>query len=444
VENPLGPRPRSLPVVPTAAPAKRSLPLADAARPVDQSMRPNYAVWEITLACDLACRHCGSRAGKERPDELSTAECLDLVEQMAALGVREVTVIGGEAYLREDWLDIVRHIRRHGMLCSMTTGGRGLTLERAMGAKEAGLQSVSVSVDGLQGYHDLLRGVAGSFESAIQAMDHVQQAGMRLSCNTQINRPNIHEIPATFDLLVAHGMKHWQVQLTTAMGRGGDQVEMLLEPFQMLEVLPMLAKLKPKADEKGVMIWPGNNIGYFGTHEYDLRGHFRSGHRGRCGAGRSTLGIEANGNIKGCPSLPTTDYVGGNVRENSLRDIWEKAGALRFTRDETPKDLKGFCKTCYYAEECMGGCNWTAHVLLGFRGDNPYCHHRAIELFSRGVRERIRKKTAAPGEPFDYAVYEYVEEPWPEADRLVAEQLLAKGAEYTVGFARPEPLPSLV
>ena len=72
---------------------------------------PDHAVWEVTLACDLACRHCGSRAGKARPDELSTEECLDLVRQMAARCTR-VSLIGGEAYLRDDWLEIVREIRR--------------------------------------------------------------------------------------------------------------------------------------------------------------------------------------------------------------------------------------------------------------------------------------------------------------------------------------------
>src|SRR4051794_27878850 len=79
-------RPRiGLPIAPVAEPGRRRLPLAETARPVDQKYRPIYAVWEITLACDLACRHCGSRAGKERPDELTTAEALDLVEQIADL-----------------------------------------------------------------------------------------------------------------------------------------------------------------------------------------------------------------------------------------------------------------------------------------------------------------------------------------------------------------------
>ena len=98
--------------------------------------RPIYAVWEITLACDLACRHCGSRAGRARPDELSTEECLDLVRQLAELGVREVTLIGGEAYLRADWLEIVAAIRAHGMTPTMRSAGAvSMQSERAARAK---------------------------------------------------------------------------------------------------------------------------------------------------------------------------------------------------------------------------------------------------------------------------------------------------------------------
>src|SRR5690348_10996598 len=126
---------RALPIAPLAAAPRRHLPLADGVRPVDAMWRPIYAVWEITLRCDLACTHCGSRAGRARPEELTTAEALDLVGQMAELGVKEVTLIGGEAYLRDDWTEIARAVRARGMQCSITTGGRGFTPERAAAAK---------------------------------------------------------------------------------------------------------------------------------------------------------------------------------------------------------------------------------------------------------------------------------------------------------------------
>ncbi len=421
--------------LPIALPAQRGRPLLDDVRPIDQQWNPSYAVWEITLQCDLACNHCGSRAARARPDELTTAECLDLVDQMAALGVNEVTIIGGEAYLRDDWTQIIERITKHKMRCAMATGGRALTRERVLDAKRAGMSAISVSVDGLEASHDLQRGVRGAFDAAMRAMDEVRSAGLRLTANTQINRHSLPELEAIFDAVVARGAKAWQVQLTAAMGRAADDASILLDPWQVLEVHPRLALLARECQRRNVLFWPGNNIGYFGSFEPVLRGHFKAGFRGSCGAGRLSLGIEANGDIKGCPSLPSDAYVGGNVRERSLEDIWRRSAALRFTRDMTSADLSGFCASCYYANECRGGCHWTAHVLRGFRGDNPYCHHRATELMKQGVREVVRLKTAAPGLPFDHAVYDVVREEFPADERERIERL-TREAEAIV-YASP-------
>lgn len=405
------PRPRNLPIAPNAPVARRRLPLADTVRPRDEQARPIYAVWEVTLQCDLACRHCGSRAGHARQDELSTAECLDLVRQMAALGVMEVTLIGGEAYLREDWTDIIREIRAQGMSATMTTGGRGITAEKARAAKEAGLESVSVSIDGNEATHDRLRGVKGSYRSALEAMDLLRSAGIRVATNTQINRLTLPELPELLETLASHGGHSWQLQMTVPMGRAADEPAVLFQPYDMLEVFPLLAQLKARADELKVRIWPGNNIGYFGPYESVLRGTMPRGHGASCGAGRATLGIEADGAIKGCPSLPTEAWTGGNIRDNSLKDIWERSAPLRYTRDRTVEDLWGFCRTCYYADDCRAGCTWTSFVFFGRAGNNPYCHHRALEMQRKGVREVVARVEAAPGQPFDHGKFEVREEP---------------------------------
>jgi radical SAM protein with 4Fe4S-binding SPASM domain len=404
---------RSLPLAPKAAPGRRNLPLAPEARDVDRRWRPIYAVWETTLKCDLACRHCGSRAGRERPDELSTAECLGLVRQMAELGVLEVTVIGGEAYLRPDWLDIVRAIRAHGMQCTMTTGGRGITTERAQAAAAAGLQSVSVSIDGREATHDRLRGVAGSYRSALEAAGHLRAAGIAVSVNTQINRLSMPELGAVLETIIDLGAHAWQIQLTVAMGRGADAPDVLLQPYELLELFPRLAALKERCVEAGVTLWPGNNIGYFGPFESVLRGHMPRGHMGSCGAGCSTMGIEADGAIKGCPSLHTVPWTGGNIRDAPLRDIWERSAPLRYMRDRTVGDLWGFCQTCYYADTCRAGCTWTASSLFGKPGNNPLCHHRALEMDRQGMRERLVQVAPAPGAPFDHGLFEIVLEEVP-------------------------------
>ncbi|MEH2036610.1 nif11-class peptide radical SAM maturase 3 [Nostoc sp.] len=380
--------------------------------------RKSYAVWEITLKCNLACSHCGSRAGHERTKELSTEEALDLVKQMAEVGIKEVTLIGGEAFLRPDWLEIAKAINEAGMLCGMTTGGYGISLETAQKMKEAGIRTVSVSIDGLEATHDRLRGKKGSWKYAFKTMSHLREVGISFGCNTQINRLSAPEFACIYECIRDAGARAWQVQLTVPMGNAADNADILLQPHELLDIYPMLARVARRAYQEGVQLQAGNNIGYYGPYERLLRGrgkeHDFSFWQG-CGAGLSTLGIEADGAIKGCPSLPTTAYTGGNIREQTLHDIIEGAEELRFNlgagTPEGTKHLWGFCKTCEYAELCRGGCSWTAHVFFNKRGNNPYCHHRALVHAKQGMRERVVPKVKAQGLPFDNGEFELIVEP---------------------------------
>ncbi|MCA9646848.1 MAG: radical SAM protein [Myxococcales bacterium] len=400
---------------------KRGLPIwglsrpqrpLETARPQD-AVRPTYCVWEVTLRCDLSCAHCGSRGGKARADELDTAECLDVITQLAELGVREVSLIGGEVYLREDWQTLVRAVRDAGMTCGIVSGGRGFDRTRAAQARDAGVNGVSISVDGLEAAHDELRALRGSYRAAMSALEALDACGVRHAANTQINRLSRDDLPELLERLIERGIYGWQPQITVAMGRAADHPELLLQPYELLDVIPILAGLSERCAEAGVRFAPGNNVGYFGPHESALRRHSQKGHCQSCTAGRHTLGIEANGDVKGCPSLPSSDYVGGNLRHASLRAIWEGASTLRFNRDRDTSELWGFCKDCYYNSECLAGCSWTSHVLFGKRGNNPYCHHRALELKDQGVRERLVRGVSAPGTPFDFGEFELIREPWP-------------------------------
>jgi radical SAM protein with 4Fe4S-binding SPASM domain len=393
------PRPRaSLPIFEVA---RRRLPLAAETRAVDRTDRPIYVVWEITLKCDLACRHCGSRAGPARPDELNLTEALDLVRQLGELGAREVTLIGGEVYLYDGWTDVIAEIRRHGMQSSLVTGGRGFTLERATAARDAGVQTVSFSIDGSEETHDRLRGLSGAYRSVMAAIDVAREVKVPFTVNTQVNRLSMRDLPHVYERLRSLGAHGWQIQLTVPAGRAADEPDVILQPYDLLELFPLLADLKQRCDQEKIKCLAGNNIGYFGPFDHILRDLSACGHSGSCQAGRLTLGIEANGDIKGCPSLPTEEWVGGNIREYSLEAIWERSKALRYNRDRTVNDLSGFCRTCYYADECRGGCTWMSGSISGEPGNNPYCHHRALELAERGQRERVELVEAAPGTSFD-------------------------------------------
>ena len=386
--------------------------LVRAPRPGDRES-PLYCVWEITLACDLGCKHCGSRAGKARPDELSTAECLDVVAQMADMGFREVTLIGGEAYLRDDWHIIARAITDSGMACSMTTGARNLDDERVGKAVDAGVRVISISIDGLEETHDAQRGPKGSWRAAVDAARRVAATPIRLATNTQINRLSMPELPAVADLLKDLGSTAWQIQLTVAMGRAADRPDLLLQPWELLELFPLLVWIKQsRLEPNGIQLLPGNNIGYFGPYEHLLRygGHLGS-HWSGCSAGKWSIGLEADGKIKGCPSLPSSRYTGGNLRTDRLETVILNAPELMYFKERGREDLWGYCGECYYGDVCKAGCSWTSHCLLGKPGNNPYCIHRALQFEGQGLRETVRKVENAPGLPFDNGRYEIVVQP---------------------------------
>src|SRR5690606_22541292 len=211
------------------------------------------------------------------------------------------------------------------------------------------------------------------------------------------------------------GVKSWQVQLTVPMGRAADRPEWILEPWQVLEVIDTLAatQLEAAAEYDGGVpfnVCAGNNVGYFGPHEHVLRSapggeelHWKG-----CTAGIYVIGIESDGTIKACPSLPTGPYAGGNVRELSLEAIWQRSEAIRFARDRDSGELWGFCASCYYADTCRAGCSWTTHATIGRRGNNPFRYHRASQLKKQGLRERLVQRERAPREPYDFGRFDIV------------------------------------
>jgi radical SAM protein with 4Fe4S-binding SPASM domain len=384
---------------------------------VSSALRPAYVVWELTLRCDLKCTHCGSRAAKARPDELSTHEALGVVKQLAAMGTDEVVLIGGEAYLHDGFLEIARALADAGITPTLTTGGRGVdeTLARAMAA--AGIRRVSVSIDGMEAAHDRMRALSGSFAAACAALDNCRAAGMVVTANTNLNRLNRDDLEPLYAHLRQRGIVAWQLQLTTPLGRAADRTDMILQPWDLLDLMPRIAALKTRAFEDGIAIMPGNNLGYFGPEEALLRSpkEGMTDHWQGCQAGRFVMGIESDGAVKGCPSLQTAHYVGGKLRERSLASIWNDTPELGFARARTVDDLWGFCKSCPFAEPCMGGCSFTAHALFGRPGNNPYCHFRARQYAKQGKRERLVPREAAPGLPFDNGSFDLVVE---DADAL--------------------------
>jgi radical SAM protein with 4Fe4S-binding SPASM domain len=221
----------------------------------------------------------------------------------------------------------------------------------------------------------------------------------------------MHDLPQLLEALHATGIAGWQLQITAPFGNAGDNPHVLLQPYMYPELFALLDTLVDRAEALGIRIWPANNLGYFGPLEAKLRTFQKKGaHYKGCGAGRVSMGIEADGAIKGCPSLGGPENVGGHWRDLGLRAIWGAAPQLTYMRERTENELWGYCAECYYRATCRAGCTTVAEPLMGRPGNNPFCHHRAMEMERMGLRERIEQVEKGPGLPFDHGLYRIIRE----------------------------------
>ncbi len=346
----------------------------------NETYTPSRFVLETTLACNLRCRHCGSRAGKARTNELTTPEIKDLFEQASNLGCKRVTLSGGEPTMRPDWLELIAAARSNGLFVALITNGTTFTPQVARQAKEAGLCTVGLSVDGMGQTHDRVRGRIGHFQVMTEAMSASRRAGLSFTVITTLNRFNQSELIELHNLAIAKGAFSWQVQPTFNMGNMLDNPELPLRPKELVQVESLLAKLiKQKKQRMAVC----NSFGYFGPNEKILRRSHNAPYFRGCAAGLRTFGIESNGDVKGCLSTMAgchedkSDFIEGNIREEPLSQIWNKPGAFAYNRNWSVDDLEGFCRDCKHVEQCRGGCR--TNIVHSGRGvENPDCVYRAI------------------------------------------------------------------
>ena len=353
-------------------------------------------VFETTLACDLKCLHCGSRAGRRRPDELELHEIEGLFASLKALSCGWLTLSGGEPMTRPDWAEIVLAASRAGLRAGMITNAVAFDGDAARLSADNGLAAVSFSLDGASApTHDFIRNRAGHFARIRGAMDAARCAGLPFGVITHLNRRNHREIEAIHDLVTGEGAFAWQVQLGTDMGNMRDHPEILVAPESLPGIEAALARCIRRG---GARVKVSDSIGYYGPHERTLRrSNVVAGFTG-CKAGVHVLGIESNGNVKGCLSIMAgyndagAEYVEGNIRDTDLVELWGDPNAFAYNRRWAMESLGGACRECERARRCRGGC-LAKRVASGGGLENPFCVHRVLE--DRAPREVVSAGRAA-------------------------------------------------
>ena len=325
-------------------------------------------VWEITLACCFSCKYCGSKGGKARKNELSTTECLDVADQLADLGCKRVSMIGGEVFLRKDWEQIVSRLTGHGIAVNIITNGYDFRTELISSLKDALVESVSVSLDGPESIHDKYR-QKGSFIRATQAIRVLGVAGIPVSVITTLNRENSEYLEEIMGILNNYPIYAWQLQACSPMGNAANGgIDYAFDVARIIRFVESNAVKVPYA------LGVADNIGYFTPSEGSIRGNLsgKAYFRG-CLAGICSIGIDSVGNVRGCESMYDERFIEGNIRNESLREIWENPDNFSYNRKFSVDNLTGKCAACEMGKYCAGGCRSYNYFVHGKLYEAPMC-----------------------------------------------------------------------
>jgi radical SAM protein with 4Fe4S-binding SPASM domain len=333
--------------------------------------KPLVAALELTLACPCRCETCGSAAGLSRQHELSTSEWLTVIADLAALGCKHVTLMGGEPLCMPDWPVLARAATELGMSADLVTSGVGIDRDCAARIRDTPLSSVTVSVDGTEAIHDRLRRVPGGYQQALAAIRWLDQAGMKVGVTSQVNPATLPTLEKLAGELQDAGAMGWQWQLTLPVGRAAGQPHLTMTPERMSELYRLLQRISRR---HGLRPHITDNIGYCTEDDTILRtmqGGYPVAWRG-CFAGLLVAGVMSDGSVKGCLALPD-GCIEGNVRQEPLASIWNDPQRFAYNRSSDRETLSGACATCPSGAVCRGGCTAAAMALHGRRGVSSLC-----------------------------------------------------------------------
>lgn len=369
-------------------------------------VKPIAIMWESTIACGLSCKHCKASAKKTRdPDELTTNESYDLVDQIVEFGSPYpfLRITGGNALMRDDIFDIIEYAKNKGVHVTIAPSTTPLlnrtNIERL---KKAGVDVVALSIDGPSAeIHDEFRGVKGTFDTLIKAIKIMRELNLPFRLLTTVTKFNVRHLPEIFILSKKLNAIGWYVYMLIPTGRAKAEYELspqetedvfnFIYDVMKLKLLPVNAiaggepfrrvAVMRKLVEDGLLKLSELRLGglyYFLTEKlkkllkrenFDSLGSPESSERKRSAKifGKG-LFVAKNGDIYPSSFLPIKI---GNVREDTLLNIYRRSKLLRELND--PRKIKGKCRVCEFNDICRGSRS-RAYALKGdYLAEDPAC-----------------------------------------------------------------------
>jgi mycofactocin radical SAM maturase len=317
---------------------------------------PICLTWEWTYACNLTCEHCLSSSGRRDPDELSTEEMKTVIDELQRMQVFYINVGGGEPTVRPDFWELLDYAVNHQVGVKFSTNGFRLDAERARQLAATDYVDVQISLDGATAeVNDAVRG-PGSYDTALQAMENLYEAGMRgfkiSVVMTRHNIPQLDEFKAIADRYEA------QLRITRLRpsGRGADVWDELHPTAEQQYTLYNWLVAHGEGVLTGDSFFHLNALGSQPLPGLNL-----------CGAGRVVCLIDPVGDVYACPFAIHDVFKAGNVRPAGFGEVWQNSELFNDLR--TAED-GGACKSCSAYDSCQGGC-MAAKFFTGLPLDGP-------------------------------------------------------------------------
>ena len=362
--------------------------------------RPSLVSWNLTRKCNLRCPHCYMDGGVAEERELSTDECLGLIDEMKDLGTEMLILTGGEPLLRRDIYQIARTASDAGIWVVMGTNGVLINDHVADKMVECGVKGVGISIDSIDpAKHNRFRGGPNAWEHSVRALEICKRKGLEVLVQTTIMDFNRDEIPELIAFAREKGAWSFNLYFLVQTGRG--QALNDLSPPETDAVLRNLVQIQ---DDYRPMLVRSKCAPQFKQIAYEMgQGGLESG---GCMAGTQYCRITPGGDVTPCPYMTV---VAGNVLRQRLTDIWHTSPVLNELRDRSR--LKGRCGACEFNSLC-GGCRCRAQAAFGdYLQEDPACTYvptgRPIDIADvvwapeaaarldripiRFIREKVRK-----------------------------------------------------
>jgi radical SAM enzyme (rSAM/lipoprotein system) len=345
-----------------------ALDLARVKKGVDKKLHDlRYLFWECTLRCNISCLHCGSDCLRDgSTSDMPLADFLrvvDSIKDRVNPKVTTVAITGGEPLMRADLETCGRELHKRGFPWGFVTNGYALHRERYEKLLDAGLRSLTISLDGLKATHDWFRGARGSFERAVKAIELAGRTdGIVFDVVTCVQRRNWNELSKIRALLMDAGVKRWRVCTVFPKGRAAGNDELKITDKQFVELMEFIVDTKKTTPVRANY----GCEGFLGAYEGAARDNLFL-----CAAGITVGSVLVDGSISACPSL-RADYIQGNIYRDDFWDVWTNRFQIMRDRSWTKT---GKCAECKVYKWCQGN---GLHLRDEKSGALLTCHYERI------------------------------------------------------------------